>query len=106
MGVGVGVCGSGVGVRVGVGVGVGVGGCHVFAIYENNISPRLIMIIIKTIILYFIQMTHSDDFHSTGTRLVGLQIIGLRTCKLIETVNYEIYFFLSITTHRAHTTKH
>ena len=51
------------------------------------------MIIIKTIILYFIQMTHSDDFHSTGTRLVGLQIIGLRTCKLIETVNYEIYSF-------------
>ena len=33
----------------------------VFAIYENNISPRLIMIIIKIIILYFIQIRHTDD---------------------------------------------
>ena len=40
----------------------------VFAIYDNNISPRLIMIIIN--ILYFIQIRHTDDFHSTGTRLV------------------------------------
>ena len=46
-------------------------GCHVFAIYDNNILPRLIMIIIKTIILYFIQITHTDDFPSTGTRLVN-----------------------------------
>ena len=30
--------------------------CDVFAIYDNNISPRLIMIIIKIIILYFIQI--------------------------------------------------
>ncbi len=42
---------------------------HVFAIYDNNIWPRLIIIIIKTIILYFIQITHTDDFSSTGTRL-------------------------------------
>ena len=28
------------------------------------------MIIIKIIILYFIQITHTDDFPSTGTRLV------------------------------------
>ena len=28
------------------------------------------MIIIKIIILYFIQIRHSDDFPSTGTRLV------------------------------------
>ena len=27
------------------------------------------MIIIKTIILYYIQITHTDDFTSTGTRL-------------------------------------
>ena len=33
----------------------------VFAIYDNNISPRLIMIIIKIIILYFIQIRHTDD---------------------------------------------
>ena len=42
----------------------------VFAIYDNNILPRLIMIIIKIIILYFIQIRHTDDFPSTGTRLV------------------------------------
>ena len=41
----------------------------VFAIYDNNISPRLIMIIIKIIILYFTQIRHTDDFPSTGTRL-------------------------------------
>ena len=28
------------------------------------------MIFIKTIILYFIQIKHTDDFPSTGTRLV------------------------------------
>ena len=42
----------------------------VFAIYDNDISPRLIMIIIKIIILYFIQIRHTDDFPSTGSRLV------------------------------------
>ena len=42
----------------------------VFAIYDNNICPRLIMIIFKIIILYFIQIRHTDDFPSTGTRLV------------------------------------
>ena len=33
------------------------------------------MIIIKIIILYFIQIRHTDDFPSTGTRLV-LVIVG------------------------------
>ena len=42
----------------------------VFEIYDNNIWPRLIMIIIKFIILYFIQITHTGEFPSTGTRLV------------------------------------
>ena len=42
----------------------------VFALYDNNILPRLIMIIIKIIILYFIQIRHTDDFSSTGTQLV------------------------------------
>ena len=32
------------------------------------------MIIVKTIILYFIQITHSGDFPSTGTRLVQINI--------------------------------
>ena len=40
----------------------------VFAIYDNNISPGLLMIIIKKIIiLYFIQIRHTDDFPPTGT---------------------------------------
>ena len=43
---------------------------HVVAIYGNNILPRLIMIIITIIILCIIQIRHTDDFPSTGTRLV------------------------------------
>ena len=35
--------------------------------YDNNILLRLIMIIIKIIFLYFIEIAHTDDFHSTGT---------------------------------------
>ena len=35
------------------------------------------MIIIKIIILYFIQITHTEDFLSKGTRLVGL-ILALK----------------------------
>ena len=46
----------------------------VFAIYDNNISPRLIMIIIKMSILYCIQIRQSDDFTSTDTRLVHVYI--------------------------------
>ena len=34
----------------------------VFAIYDSYILPRLIMIIIKIIILYFIQIRHTADF--------------------------------------------
>ena len=43
--------------------------CDVFAIYDNNISPTLLMIIIKIIILYFIQfqIRHTDNFPPTGT---------------------------------------
>ena len=44
-------------------------------IYDNNILPRLIMILINIIILYFIQITHTDDFPSTGNRLVLCMII-------------------------------
>ena len=44
----------------------------VFAIYDNNISPRLIMVIIKSIILYFIHIRHTGDFPLTGTRLVHI----------------------------------
>ena len=35
------------------------------------------MIIIKIIILYFIQITHTDVFLSTGTRLVGLHVMSV-----------------------------
>ena len=38
----------------------------VFAIYDDIIFPRLIMIIIKIIILYLIQIRHTNDFPSTG----------------------------------------
>ena len=42
----------------------------VCAIYDNNISPSLLMIMIKISILYFIQIRHTDDFPPTGTLLV------------------------------------
>ena len=53
-----------VGVGVCVFMSVSVCACmrDVFAIYENDILPRLMMIIIKIIILYFIQIRHTDDF--------------------------------------------
>ena len=38
----------------------------VFAIYDDNILPRLIMIIIKINILYFKRIRYTDDFPSTG----------------------------------------
>ena len=44
----------------------------VCAIYDNNISPSLLMIIIKIIILYFIQIRHTDAFPPTGTLLVPI----------------------------------
>ena len=52
------------GVRVRVCVRAFVRACvrDVFAIYDNYILPRPIMIIIKVIILYFIQIRHTDDF--------------------------------------------
>ena len=38
----------------------------VFAIYDRNILPRLIMIIIKIMFLYFVEIAHNDDFPSTA----------------------------------------
>ena len=37
----------------------------VFVIYDNNILPRLIMIMIQIIFLYFIEIANTDDFPST-----------------------------------------
>ena len=46
----------------------------VFAIYDNDILPRLIIIIITIIIVYFIQIRHTDDFPQTGNRLVYCRV--------------------------------
>ena len=48
--------------------------CDVFAIYDNNILSRLIMIIIKIIFLNFIEIAQTGDFPSTGTRLIILKL--------------------------------
>ena len=52
----------------------------VFAIiYDDNILPKLIMIIIKISILYFIQIRHTDDSPQRVYRIViilaGMAII-------------------------------
>ena len=39
---------------------------NVFAIYDNNILPRLIMIIIKIIFQYFIEIAQTDEFPLNG----------------------------------------
>ena len=46
----------------------------VFAIYDDNILPRLIMIIFKIIILYFIRIRHTDDFPQRVYRLVHVML--------------------------------
>ena len=51
----------------------------VFSIYDNNISPRLIMIIINIVILYFIEIRHTDDFPSTGAQLVVIKMCKIAT---------------------------
>ena len=60
----------------------------VCAIYDNNISPSLLMIIIKIIILYFIKIRHTDDFPPTGTLLVIIIIyllyIALNPCTVLR----------------------
>ena len=52
----------------------------VFAIYDNDILPMLIMIIINIIILYFIQIRHTDDLPSTGTGLVLHKSVCMSVC--------------------------
>ena len=41
---------------------------NVFALNDNSILPRLVMIIIKIIFLLFIEIARTGDFPSTGTR--------------------------------------
>ena len=43
----------------------------VFAIYDDNILSRLIMMIIKIIIRYVIQISHTDDLPSEGRAYTG-----------------------------------
>ena len=52
----------------------------VFAIYDDNILSRLI--IIKIIILYFIQIRHTDDSPQRVYRLVPLIYSSLGECIL------------------------
>ena len=47
----------------------------VFAIYDNNILPRLIMIITKITFLSFLKIAQTDDFPSTGSRLVYKTVV-------------------------------
>ena len=47
------------------------------------------MLIINIIILYFIQIAHTDDLHSTGTRLVIIN----SSCKLF----LSMYTFIILT---------
>ena len=46
------------------------------------------MIIIKIIIVYFIQIRHTDDFPSTGTRLM---LIITLTCYTIFRKRWQFY---------------
>ena len=55
----------------------------VFVIYDNNILPRRIMIIIKIISLNFIEIARTGDFPSTGTRLVE---INSSVCEAVFTI--------------------
>ena len=63
----------------------------VFAIYDNNISPGLLMIIIKLIILYFIQIRHTDDFPPTGTPASAL-LLGLTASVLLSIRGIQLHY--------------
>ena len=70
-----------------------------FAIDDNNISSSLLTIIIKIIIIYFIQIRHTEDFPPTGTpaslyKLVyGLDVI----CRRVGTSNlFDLYVDLHL----------
>ena len=60
--------------------------CVMCSIYDNNVLPRLIMIIIKIIFLYLIEKAHTDDFPSTGTRLVYHNY----RCQVTQLVTYGL----------------
>ena len=80
-------------------VGVCVRACvrDVFAIYDDNILSRLIviMIIIKIIILYFIQIRHTDDFPSAGIPASINNLVLWRLCLELDTLSLGIEFPVS-----------
>ena len=47
------------------------------------------MIIIKIIILYFIQIRHTDDFSSTGTRLVIISRPNVQIIRSMQSINLQ-----------------
>ena len=60
------------------------------------------MIIIKNMILYFIQIRHPDDFSSTGTRLVSIRLVlqnwvpkcDMELKKINNSQFSQIFFFI------------
>ena len=67
--------------------------CLQYTIIIINISPRLIMIIIKHIFLYFIKIRHTDEFPSTAT--LNQRII----VSLFVYIKYTWYTLYITTTH-------
>ena len=52
------------------------------------------MIIITIIILYFIQITHTDDFPSTGTRLVKYNAFFVRYDVVYSFIDVDEHLFI------------
>ena len=48
------------------------------------------MIIIKIIFIYFIDIAHTDDFPSTGTRLVSNEHLNSTTCISIHYKHFRL----------------
>ena len=63
-----------------------------WCVCNNFIWPRLIIIIIKNIILYFIQIRHTDDFPSTGTHLVLTLFVALPCFRKIQLMEYAPHY--------------
>ena len=71
----------------------------VCAIYDNNISPSLLMIIIKIIILYFIQIRHTDAFPPTGTLLVATKLYYKARSDARTSIDPDMSIHACTTTH-------
>ena len=69
-----------------------------FAIYGNNILPRLIMIIIKIIFLYFTEIAHTDDFTLNEYPASRYNQDRLNEC---SSVHFSVIFGMFLTLQRA-----